>query len=409
MAIRSTRGGMAVALLAAIALVLAACKPAPPPPPSKDAFYQQSTSLAGTTPGQVLRSRPATFTLDPLTRSAKAGVRSWQVVYRSTSATGAPMAVSGTVLVPDAPWAGGGDRPVVSWGVGTRGLGDDCAPSWTMTQGTDYEGIFIADALDRGLAVVVSDYQGLGTPGPHTYMVGQSQGRAALDAVRAAQQLSGAGLSTSAPVGIAGYSQGGSSAAWAAQLAATYAPELNVRGVVAGGVPADLGATAEFLDGTAFTAFALMAALGLDGAYADLDLDAYLNERGEQLKANASDVCIVSVDGFATFLDTAFSSIDDYVTTNPIGTPTWQTRLGQQRLGGTVPTMPVYQYHAQLDEVVPLAPAEALRDTWCAAGVQLTWSQVPLTEHLSGMAAGIPGGIDWLEDRLAGQPAGTTC
>ena len=39
-------------------------------------------------------------------------------------------------------------------------------------------------ALQQGYAVAVSDYQGLGTPGPHTYMVGQSMGRAVLDMAR---------------------------------------------------------------------------------------------------------------------------------------------------------------------------------------------------------------------------------
>src|SRR5690606_21283315 len=116
-------------------------------------------------PGDVIRNRASVFTLDPITRSPASGVTAQQVLYRSTSATGAANAVSGTVLVPTAPWRGGGTRPLVAYAPGTRGVGDVCAPSYVMTQGTDYEGLFVAGLLARGWAVAVTDYEGLGTPG----------------------------------------------------------------------------------------------------------------------------------------------------------------------------------------------------------------------------------------------------
>ena len=278
-----------------------------------------------------------------------------------------------------------------------------------MTQGTDYEGAMISAALDLGFAVVVTDYEGLGTPGPHTYMVGQSQGRAVLDIVRAAQRLPGTGLSTQAPVGIMGYSQGGAGAGWAAQLAPSYAPELQVRGAAMGGVPSDLTRVANFLEGTPYMGFALMASLGLDAAYPDLDLNSYLNARGRDLKNQASSVCLVSVDGFATFLQTAFTRFSDYTTTNPLDAPAWQARLGQQLLGGSAPTVPVYQYHGELDQIIPLDQAETLRNAWCAQGVNLTWKTVPLTEHLTAMVAGYPEALTWMGLTLAGAPSTSTC
>lgn len=395
----------AAALLTAICLLLAACDPTP----DKDPFYTPPDPLEAGADGDVLRSRSSIFTLDPLLRSPVDGVSSWQILYRTRNATGESVAVSGTVLVPTSTWLGLGPRPIVSYAVGTRGVGDACAPSYSLAHGTDYEGLSIWSTLQLGYAVVVSDYEGLGTPGDHTYMVGQSQGRAVLDAVRAAQRLPEAGLAANAPVGIMGYSQGGSSAGWAAQLAPTYAPELNIKGVAAGGVPADLAEVANFLDGSAFVAFALLAAMGLDAAYDDLDLDSYLNARGQDLLAKNSSVCIVSVDGFATFLDTAFSSVDDYVTTNPLATPVWQNRLGQQHLGATKPPMPVYQYHAEFDEIVPLEPAQELRDDWCAAGANVTWKTEPLTEHLSGLVTGYTGALTWMTARFVGVPTSGNC
>jgi Secretory lipase len=394
-----------VGLALVAALVVTACDP---PFPSDDGFYRPPSPLPSGRPGDVISSRASRFTLDPFNQAPVAGVTARQVLYRSTDALGQPMAVSGTVLVPTAPWGGPGSRPLVSYAVGTRGVGDDCAPSYTLSQGADYEGAFVKALLDRGWAVAVSDYQGLGTPGLHTYMVGPAQGHAVLDMARAAQRLAGTGLSASTPVGLMGYSQGGGGAGWAAELAAAYAPELQVKGSAIGGVPGDLRATAEFLDGSAFVAFALMAALGLDAAYPELDLETYLNPRGQELVATSQDLCLVSVDGFGTLIDVAFSHIDDYVTTNPLDTSAWQDRLDQNRLGRARPSAPVFQYHALVDEIVPLGQAATLRRTWCNRGAHVTWTTLP-GEHALGLVEGQVPAVNWLANRFAGAPAIGNC
>lgn len=392
---------LAVGLLVA---ALAACQPTP----DKDAFYQPPSSLPAKN-GDVIRSRTSRFTLDPATRTQVPGTKSWQVLYRSTSATGAPMAVSGTVIVPTTPWLGGGSRPVVSYAVGTRGLGDACAPSYTLSSGTDYEGAFIAAAVARGWAVTVTDYQGLGTPGIHTYVVGRAEGNAVLDVVRAAQRLPGTGLSASSPVGIMGYSQGGGAAAWAAELAPTYAAELKIKGVAAGGVPADLTAVADLLDGSPFVALALMASLGLDTAYPELDLETYLNARGRKLVADANALCLVSVDGVKTLVGTSFHGIDDYVTTNPLETAPWKARLEENRLGTVKPAAPIFQYHALADEMVAYGQAATLRRNWCNKGANVTWATLPVAEHALGIVQGQGPALDFLTARFAGLPAVSTC
>ncbi len=380
-------------------------------PPSEDPFYTPPPTLTGA-PGDVIRSRPATFTLDPLFQTPVPGVASHQVLYRSTSATGEPNAVSGTVLVPTTPWLGRGSRPVVAYAPGTRGVGDVCAPSYTLTRGTDYEGLFVSGLLSRGWAVVVTDYEGLGTPGEHTYVVGQSEGRALLDAARAAQRLPGAGLSAQSPVGLMGYSQGGGAAGWAAQLEASYAPELDVRGTVAGGVPGDLQATAEFLDGGPFVIFGLLAGIGLDAAYPELDLESYLNDRGRELMEVKDTACLVNVDELDVVLETlagtAFRSLDDYTTANPLDTPAWQARLGENRLGGARPQAPVYMYHGAVDEIVPYGQAAQLRRTWCDRGASVRWSVWP-GEHALTMVEAYQAATDWLDNRFDGWWAYSNC
>lgn len=396
-----------IAALAVAVLTLgvaAACQPTP----DKDSFYTGAAAVSGT-PGTIIRSRASTFTLDPVARTPVPGVRATQVLYRSRDASGAAIAVSGTVLVPTTRWLGLGARPLVTYAVGTRGVGDPCAPSYTLSQGTDYEGAFIAGLLAKGWAVAVTDYQGLGTPGGHTYMVGPAQGRAVLDMARAALKLSGTGLSASAPVGIMGYSQGGGAAGWAAQLEGSYAPELNVKGTVAGGVPGDLLAVADFLEGGPGVALALLAALGFDTAYPELRLGSYLNDRGRALFARASSLCLVSADGVTSLISTAFTERGDYVTRDPLADATWRARLNSSRLGGMKPASPVFQYHALLDELVPYGQAAATRQAWCDRGANVAFVTIPLAEHVVGLVKGAPQGETWMAARFAGLPAVSTC
>ena len=389
--------------IAAISL-LAACQPTP----DKDSFYTSPAATTGNA-GDIVRSRSSVFTLDPATRSAHPGTKAWQVIYRSTSARDEKITVSGTVIVPTTPWIGIGKRPVVSYSVGTRGVGDACAPSYTLAHGTDYEGLFISSALARGWAVAVTDYQGLGTPGQHTYVVGQTEGRTVLDMARAATRLPGTGLSASSPIGLLGYSQGGGGAGWAAQLAPTYAPELNIKGAAIGGVPGDLSEVAKALDGSPFVALALMASVGFDAAYPELNLENYVNSRGKDLLAKAQNMCLTSFDGVSTVINTAFTKITDYVHTNPLTTPTWQYRLNQNKLGGSKPTTPVYMFHALFDEMVAYPQAAKVRRSWCDKGANVTWSTYPIAEHVTGMVQGVVPSMDYLSARFAGLPAVSNC
>jgi pimeloyl-ACP methyl ester carboxylesterase len=375
---------------------------AAPTTPSEDPFYTPPSPLPPGGPGTIIRSRQARFALD-------SSVNSWQVLYKSESATGASIAVSGTVLVPGSAWTGPGPRPLVSWGVGTRGVGDACAPSHTLSNGLDYEILFVQEALRRGWAVAVTDMEGLGTPGQHTYEVGRSQGKAMLDIARAAQRLSGTGLGGTTPVGLFGYSQGGTTVGWAAELAPTYAPGLAIKGAAAGGVPADLIAVARYLDGGVGTGLALLAALGYDAAYPELDLERFLNDRGRELMADAQNVCLVSFNGFTTLLGTAFTRISDYTTSDPLATEEWQRRLNENKLGSNAPAVPVFMGHAVFDELIPIAQANRLRRDWCARGVNVTWRTYLLAEHALGMVWTQPDAMRFLSDRFAGRQTSGNC
>lgn len=391
---------------AVAALVLVAC--APPPP--DNGFSIPPAGVGEANPGALLRHRGWTFLQDPISRTEVPGVKVTQLLYRSTGSSGRPNAVTGTLLVPEGPWTGAGPRPLVSFAIGTHGLGDSCAPSRLLAQGLEYEAWAIRQLLGAGWAVVVSDLEGLGTPGVHPYNVGRSAGYAVLDAARAALRVPDTGLGPDTPVGIMGYSQGGGTAAWAAELAAGYAPELRLVGVAAGGVPADLEAVARSNEGGPFIGLVLLTALGFDAAYPELRLDDYLNDRGRELMAEGRDTCIVSIPGISVLGRVAGSWTDAYVGgTNPLQVPAWRARLAENRLGRSAPKVPVLMQHGFFDTIVPFAQAEQLRTQWCAAGTPVTWRTHLFAEHIIGYVLAAGPAIEFLAARFDGRPTPGNC
>jgi pimeloyl-ACP methyl ester carboxylesterase len=231
---RSHALSRALVVPGALALTIALAGPAPAATkvktgPSGAAFYLPPSPLPGKAHGDLIWARK-------LTGAAVApGASATKVVlYRSTGVDGKPDAVSGIVSLPKGKAPKGG-WPVVTYAHGTTGIADQCAPSRDVA-GTPVHpyNAYILPLLARwvkaGYAVVRTDYEGLGTPGVHPYLVGSSEGRSTLDVVRAARQLDPR-LSKSTI--ISGHSQGGHAALFAAALAPKWTPELKVRGTVA--------------------------------------------------------------------------------------------------------------------------------------------------------------------------------
>ena len=162
--------------------------------PTGDAFYVPPKPLAKAGPGTIIRSTPIT--------GAPAGARAWKVLYHSRSVDGRDIAVSGVVIAPTGRTPHGG-RVVVTWAHGASGLADLCAPSKqpdiasgaASTSGPAGYGTvmpYVQTFLDAGYVVAATDYEGLGTPGVHPLLVGESEGRSVLDAARAAHDLKAA-------------------------------------------------------------------------------------------------------------------------------------------------------------------------------------------------------------------------
>ena len=197
-----------------------------------------------------------------------------------------------------------GPRPLIVYGPGTQGQGDQCAPSRQFNQGIhwrpfldlafNYEELFVSTMVARGFAIVMTDYQGLGTPGLHTYVDRVPQADAMLDAARAAKKLPDTSLNPHGPLAFWGYSQGGGAAAAAAELASSYAPELNVVGTYAGAPPADLKELFPYADGSVLVGvvgYALNSVITAYPEHADA-IRSKLTPRGEDMLFKVPDQCV---------------------------------------------------------------------------------------------------------------------
>jgi Secretory lipase len=359
---------------------------------STEGFYSPPEPLGDGRPGDVIRAEPMDAYLVPGVRFR---ARAWRILYRSTSAVGEPTAVSGTVLVPHG--RSHGPRPLVGYAVGTHGIGDAAAPSRLLSRGLDWEAGLIAMLLTRGWAVALTDYQGLGTPGDHTYMVGRALGPNVLDAMRAARELHPAELPVQGPAAIIGYSEGGAAAAWAAQLQPTYAPDVPLVGVAAGAAAADLEAAGPSLDGSFFSFFIAYGGIGYSAAYPELDLDPYLTPKAIGGIAALRESTLPQ----AMLTGPRFIRASDLTHPNVMELPEWRARLRENRLGELVPDAPVLLHHARRDQIVSFEQSVNLRDAWqrIGADVRLYVTRGGV-DHISGGVAGMPVALSWIAGRL---------
>lgn len=373
-------------------------------PPDQDPFYVPPAGYESDPNGTVLRSRSivAIYLVVPVP------VKAYQVLYKSTDGHGAPVAEAATILVPIAPWTGNGKRPLVAYQLAEDSVSTRCQPSYTLqvglgapTPASTYEVSVSLPALTKGYAIVYADYEG-----PNSEFIGGSQAaHAVLDGIRAAEHYTPAGLDPATPVGLWGYSGGGFATTWASEQQASYAPELNVVGAAAGGVPADLKTMFAYNDGNLGAGLVILAVIGLNRAYPEAGIASILNDKGKQLFAANDNNCTLD-----TALFHPFDRIENYTTiSDVIDSPQAAYLFKAADPGQGIPKAPVYNYQALNDELVPVAAADHLVQKYCSEGVTVQKVRIPLAEHITGEIAGSLPALQFLTDRFNGKPAQNDC
>jgi alpha-beta hydrolase superfamily lysophospholipase len=394
-----TRTIAALAAAAALAVGAASAPPADAKPlkgPSGLAFYKPP-KLPKKGHGTLLWARKAKG-LVPLADASYTKL----VLYSSRSPQGKRIAVSGSVSVPEGDPPKGG-WPLISYAHGTTGSADACAPSRNAVGGpaqpyTSYVDPELNAWLRAGYAVARSDYQGLGTPGKHPYLVGESEGRGVLDIVKAARGLDpGIGRRFL----IAGHSQGGHAALFAAGLAETWTPGLKLRGTIAYAPASHLLEQTSLLPALTspnpLSALATMILAGAATQSAQIDVPALLSDPALNFYPLLESVCLQQLSDSSSLGGIAPSAL------LRSGADTTALFAQLERMNPAVRTSaPVLIAQGQADTTVFEVFTNQLRDELLAQGNSLTYSKYPGVDHGSIVSAASAEALAFFEQHLPG-------
>ena len=370
--------------------------------PSADSFYTPpgDGELAAVKPGAVLRYRA--LPASSLWTDVKEG---WQLMYRSTGQQGQPVAMVTTLLVPKTVSTTG--KKLVSYQSFYDSLTLNCSPSGLTLNGKLFDKTFYKSALTKGYYVTLADYEGLQSQ----WIAALNTGHGVLDGIRASLNFSKTSLPATTPVGLFGYSGGGFATIWGAELASQYAPELNIVGAAAGGLPANPINVAKKVDGTLFAGAYIGAVVGLSRAYPNIDVAKYANAAGVAALADAGTRCLGGTANGNPELLTPYAFKKGsayYQDPNFLDLPEMQAINKENTMGQFPPKAPVYIWEGTTDELMPLEDAEKVVSTYCAAGTKVKYAKLSGIDHVAG-AVYLSGGLDYLVDRFNGKAVPNTC
>jgi len=372
-------------------LPLAGC--AIPDPP---AFYDTPAPFSAA-PGSLVSAEPF---------APVAGATAYRVLYVSTDLHGTKIPVSGIVYVPTAPPPPGG-RNLVAWAHATTGIAPGCAPS--LQDGADMAASVpgLSAFLSDGDIVAATDYQGMGVPGVHPYLIGRSEGAAILDSVRAARQLPGADASGNFVVW--GHSQGAQAVLFAGQMAQSYAPELHLAGVAAAAPVTDLkGELTEPFTSNAGRLLAAYVYYSWSKTY-NVPVTTIVYPQAVPAMDKTASKCIESLGEAIDAILTARALNPVFRSHPPQTTPPWPKLFDENSPGHAPPGAPLLIVQGTADPTVEPHWTRSFAGLVCSDHETLEYVEFKGVKHLDIAEKSLPVVTAWIQDRFAGKKAPDNC
>ena len=297
---------------------------------------------------------------------------------------------------------------MIAWAHGTTGIVRGCAPS-ILKKGLDAGALpVLSQVIARGWVLVATDYIGLGTKGPHPYLIGQGEARSVLDSVRAAMQMKQLELANR--IVVWGHSQGGHAALWTGIVAPSYAPQLNIVGVAALAPASDLtGLLPNLGNLTGGEIFASYVIGAYSENYGDVGFDTYVRPQTRIIVRSVASRCLAE----PAVLVSVLTSLP--LKSSILGTKASTGALGQ-RLHENTPAghidAPLLIAQGEADSLVRPAVQARFVKTLCAAGQSLQYRVYPGRDHLGVVADDsplIPELLSWTEHRIQGRTEPPGC
>jgi acetyl esterase/lipase len=364
---------------------------------AQTAFYRAPPSAVAGAPGTLVRQE--------VIDGAPLGATTYRVLYRSTGLDDKPILVSGVVIVPPGDPPPGG-RPIVAWAHPTSGVVPRCAPSLAIFLFQQIQGLrsFVRD----GYVVAATDYPGLGTAGPHPYLVGTSEARAVIDSVRVAGQMPGAGGGRKFVVW--GHSQGGHAALFTGLIAKSYAPELDLLGVAAAAPATDLATLMnEDIDSVGGKNITAMTLWSWQRVF-DANMDKVVDRRAIPAINQLATECIEGPFDFRTRQRTELPLEQHFLTVqHPSDVEPWHSLLATNSPGALPAEIPVFLAQGTNDVIIRPKVTQDYAAALCHAGSKVQILSMPGIGHGRAAQASTRAMLDWTSDRFAGKAAPDDC
>jgi len=348
-------------------------------------------------PGQVLR-------VWPQVGGGEDESKAYRIIYRSTGLNGEPIPVSGSIFVPEGPAPRGG-RPVVAWAHPTSGIVANCAPSLLPNQAASIAGLQLL--LERGYVVAATDYPGLGTPPWHPYLIGVSEGRSVLDSVRAARQLPD--TKAQRRFAVWGHSQGGQAALFTGELAAEYAPELELVGVAAAAPATYL---AELFNADEFSnvgkTLSAMALLSWSKVF-DIPLDSILVPGTKPNFERVARDCLRDIQEMLKLEQATYALRTNFLKYNPTKVEPWKSIMIRNSPGQSPPGAPVFIAQGTADTTVRPKITRQFANQLCLKGARVHMIWLEGVDHTFAGFKSAYSATEWMAARFAGRPAPSNC
>jgi acetyl esterase/lipase len=356
-------------------------------------------------PRSELAGRPGTVVRQERIDGAPLGAVTYRTLYRSTGLKGEPIFVSGVIIVPQGdPPAGG--RPIVAWAHPTSGVTPHCAPSLAIFLFQEIQGL--RSFVERGYIVAATDYPGLGTPQTHPYLVGDSEGRAVIDIVRAASNMPDVGGGRR--FAVWGHSQGGQAALFTGMIAKSYAPELQLVGVAAAAPATDLATLMKDDIGTSGGNNLMAMTLWSWHRVFDASINAVVDPRALPTIDRLAHICIEGPFDL-TVREKIGQALDDHFLTSQqfADIEPWRSLLAKNSAGALPSEIPVFLAQGTTDQIInPDVTRDYMRKL-CNAGSKVQLLAMPNIGHGRAAQASTRAAVDWMTDRFAGSPAPSDC
>ena len=352
----------------------------------------------------------------------------WQILYTSYDPMNkVQFATPATLLVPSNSNHSNRPadmKPVLVYSLAYDSASKLCGPSYQASNkslGLSDAGemAFVQLALLQGITVVLPDYEG-----PNgAFTVGPIEGNGVLDALRATLSFKPVVPDrTKAKVVLKGYSGGSIATGWALQQQPSHAPELlpYIAGASLGGIPRDLKATLQFLNGGPFSGLVLSAFAAYDNVFAPISsfFDTILNLPGLSALRNTQTLCTTEEQAQYSSID-IFKQFTTLTFTEVIGSPLISPLLTDLTLANpqgsapfSVPQVPIFVYSSQTDNVVPHSGTQEYVDVLCQNNVaSVSYANVLNGDHVhTEELIGPRQSWDFLSQRLFDPaPAPTGC